>query len=226
MGVGHAAVALGASRAEPRINVGLLIFAAFLADFLLGIFAALGMERAQVPSDFQSRHYLTFTFPYSHGLASLALWGVVLGGLLCGLDHRNRRRAFLVVALLVLSHFVLDALVHVPELPLLGESSPKLGLALWNHLPLELTLETVMAVIGLAIYWKLPGNSKVGRWGVAIYLCLLTGLTWTQLGLTRPPSDSELIPNWIVAPLVFSAIPFVFDRKRVSAAQNDAILSA
>jgi hypothetical protein len=45
MGVGHAAVALGASRRAPRINAGILIFAAFLADFLLGIFGALGMDR-------------------------------------------------------------------------------------------------------------------------------------------------------------------------------------
>ena len=74
MGIGHAAVALGASRAEPRINVGLLIFAALLADFLLGIFAALGLEQAHVPPDYASRHYLTFTFPYSHGLVSLLIW--------------------------------------------------------------------------------------------------------------------------------------------------------
>jgi len=158
MGIGHAAVALGATRAEPRLNVGLLIFSAFLADFLLGIFAALGLEQAHVPPDFASRHYLTFTFPYSHGLVSLLLWGILLGGLLCWLDRRNRKKAFIVIAVLVLSHFVLDALVHVPELPLFGENSPKLGLALWNHLPLELSLETLMALAGLVIYWRLKGG--------------------------------------------------------------------
>jgi hypothetical protein len=219
MGIGHAAVALGASRAEPRINVGLLIFAAFLADFLLGIFAAFGLEQAHVPPDFASRHYLTFTFPYSHGLVSLLLWGILLGGLLCWLDRRDRTRAFLVVAALVFSHFLLDALVHVPELPLLGENSPKIGLALWNHLPLELTLETLMAIAGLAIYWRL-GGSRVSRWGIAIFTLLLTALTWTQLFITRPPSPSQLIPNWIIAPLVFAAIPFAFDRKRTATAQN------
>jgi hypothetical protein len=219
MGIGHAAVALGASRAEPRINVGLLIFAAFLADFLLGIFAAFGLEQAHVPPNFATRHYLTFTFPYSHGMVSLLLWGILLGGLFCWLDRRDRTRAFLVVAALVFSHFLLDALVHVPELPLLGENSPKIGLALWNHLPLELTLETLMAIAGLAIYWRL-GGSRVSRWGIAIFTLLLTALTWTQLFITRPPSPSQLIPNWIIAPLVFAAIPFAFDRKRTATAQN------
>jgi hypothetical protein len=129
MGIGHAAVALGAARVAPRVNVGLLIFAAFLADFLLGVFAFLGLEQAHVPADYASRHYLTFTFPYSHGLVFLLLWGVLLGALLCWVDRQRRVQAFLVIAALVLSHFVLDGLVHVPELPLAGPNSFKVGWA-------------------------------------------------------------------------------------------------
>jgi hypothetical protein len=219
MGIGHAAVALGASRAEPRINVGLLIFAAFLADFLLGVFASFGLERAHVPPDFASRHYLTFDFPYSHGLLPLLLWGVLLGALLCWLDQKDRMRAFLVIAALVLSHFVLDGLVHVPELPLAGPNSFKVGLSLWNHMPLELSLETAMAIAGLVIYWKLAGNSQARRWAVAVFVLLLTALTWTQLWTVTPPTPSQLVPSWIIAPLVFSVIPYALDRKR-TAAQN------
>lgn len=222
MGIGHAAVALGTSRLEPRINVGLLIFAAFLADFLLGIFAVLGLERAHVPADYATRHYLTFTFPYSHGMVPLLFWGTLLGALLCWLDSRDRKRAFIVVAALVFSHFILDGLVHAPELPLLGENSPKIGLALWNHLPLELCLETLMALAGLAIYWKLSGGSKATRWGMTLFTALLTALTWTQLFAKQAPSPSQLVPTWIVAPVVFSAIPFIFDWKRARAAQNTA----
>lgn len=55
--------------------MGLLIFGAFLADFLLGVFALFGLEQAHVPSDFASRHYLTFTFP----LLSRAFGPGVLG---------------------------------------------------------------------------------------------------------------------------------------------------
>lgn len=217
MGIGHAAVALGASRAVPRVNVGLLIFAAFLADFLLGVFGALGLEHAHVPPDFAARHYLTFTFPYSHGLVPLLVWGTVLGALLCWTDARNRSRAFLVIAALVVSHFVLDGLVHVPELLLLGQNSPKIGLALWNHMPLELSIETVMALAGLLVYWSLESTTKLGRWGIAIFVLLLTALTWTQLWSATPPTQSQLVPTWIIAPVVFSAIPFLFDRKRVAA---------
>lgn len=216
MGIGHAAVALGASRAVPRINAGILIFAAFLADFLLGIFGALGMEQAHVPSDYATRHYLTFTFPYSHGLVALIVWGVLFAGIFCWVDRQDRVRAFWIMAALVFSHFILDGIVHVPELPLLGQNSPKVGLALWNHMPLELTFESLMALAGLMVYWGLTGGTKVSRLGMAAFVVLLTALTWAQLFSTTAPTQAQLVPTWIVAPIVFSAIPYAFDRKRMA----------
>ena len=220
MGVGHAAVALGAARMAPRVNVGWLIFAALLADFLLGIFALLGLEQAHVPADYASGHYLTFTFPYSHGLVPLLLWGTLAGLLLSRIQKEDRRRVFLVIAALVVSHFVLDGLVHVAGLPLAGENSPKFGLGLWKHLPAELGLETVMAVASVIIYWQIADNFAISRWGIASFMALLTALTWTQLFAVTPPVPAELIPTWIVAPLVLAAIPFAFDRKRAAAASG------
>jgi hypothetical protein len=217
MGIGHAAVALGAARATPRVNAGILIFAAFLADFLLGVFAALGMEQAHIPPDFATRHYLTFTFPYSHGMVALLAWGVLLGAVCCWVDRGARVRVFWVIATLVFSHFILDGLVHTPELPLLGQSSPKIGLALWNHMPLELTIESLMALTGLVVYWRLKGGTRRTRWGMAAFVVLLTALTWTQLFSTEAPTNSQLVWSWIMAPIVFSAIPYAFDRKRVAA---------
>ena len=216
MGIGHAAVALGASRTVPRVNAGILIFAAFLSDFLLGIFGALGMEQAHVPPDYATRHYLTFTFPYSHGLVPLIVWGILFAAIFCWVDRQDRVRAFWILAALVFSHFILDGLVHVPELPMLGQNSPKVGLALWNHMPLELTLESLMALAGLVVYWSLTGGTKVSRWGMAVFVVLLTALTWTQLFSTVPPTQSQLVPTWIMAPIVFSAIPYAFDRKRAA----------
>jgi hypothetical protein len=82
----------------------------------LGVFGALGVERAHVPPDFSTRHYLTFTFPYSHGLVVLIGWGLLFGAIFCWVDRQDRVRAFWVLAALVFSHFILDGLVHVPEL--------------------------------------------------------------------------------------------------------------
>ena len=220
MGVGHVALALGASRAAPRVNVGWLVFAALLSDFLLGIFAMLGLEHATVPAHYESQHYLLFTFPYSHGLVALLVWAALLGFLVSRAYGFDGTRLLMVIALVTLSHFVLDGLVHVAGLPLVGENSPKFGLALWNHMPLELALETLMAIVGVALYWKLagPGTSAVGRYGMAIFVGLVTIMTWTQLLATTPPKPQQLVVAWIVVPLMFSAIAYGLDRKRARTA--------
>lgn len=120
------------------------------------------------------------------------------------------------MALVALSHFFLDGLVHVAGLPLAGENSLKLGLGLWNHLPLELSLETAMATTGLLIYWLLASSraSRIARYGVAAFVLLVTAMTWTQLGLTTPPTAKALTISWILIPIVFSGIIYALDRPR------------
>jgi hypothetical protein len=216
MGVGHAAVALGAAKAAPRMNVGWLVFAALLADFLLGIFTVAGLEQVNVPADYSSRHYLIFVFPYSHGLLSLLLWGAAFGLLVSLVHGMQRSRVFLIVVALVLSHFLLDGLVHVVGLPLVGEHSPRFGLALWKHLPLELALETAMAVVGVALYLRLAGASPAWtRSGIIILMVLLTALTWGQLFANTAPALSQLSASWIMLPLLLSGAIYVLDRKRI-----------
>ena len=216
MGVGHVALALGASKAAPRVNVGWLVFAAILSDFLLGIFAALGLEHSTPPPDYADRHYLLFTFPYSHGLTAMLLWAAILAFLVARVYRSDTKRIFIVVGLVVLSHFLLDGLVHVAGLPLIGQDSPKLGLGLWKYLPLELSIETLMSVVGFIVYWRLPSSSKsaFGRYGMAIFLVLVTVMTWSQLLATVPPSPQQLTVSWIVVPPIFGAIAYVLDRKR------------
>ena len=222
MGVGHVAVALGASRAIPRVNVGWLIFAAFLPDFLLGIFAVLGLEHASVPDSYATKHYLLFTFPYSHGLAALVVWAAIFGFLISRGYAVDARRIWLAVALVVLSHYLLDGLVHVAGLPLLGQDSPKFGLGLWSDMPVELSLETLMAAAGIALYWKLRGSkgAALARYGMAIFLCVAVAMTWTQLGITKAPAPRQLSISWIVVPVVFAVIAYGLDRKRASLADG------
>lgn len=160
MGIGHLAVALGASRVAPKVNVGWMVFAALFADFLLGIFASLGLEHATVPDGYASKHYLLFRFPCSHGLFALTLWAAVCGFLVSRAFGMDGTRICLVVGLAMLSHFVLDGAVHLAGLPLFGENSPKFGLGLWKTMPLELGIETLMAVVGIILYWKAAARGR------------------------------------------------------------------
>jgi hypothetical protein len=149
------------------------------------------------------------------GLLALLLWAAIFGFLASRPFGLDGRRIWMVIGLVVLSHFLLDGVVHVAGLPLIGESSPKLALGLWKNMPVELGIETVMALAGIAVYWRLAGNFSVSRYGMTIFVALVTAMTWTQLLLTTPPKAQQLNGSWIVVPLVFSGIAYGLDRKRV-----------
>lgn len=221
MGIGHFAVGLALKKAEPRMNLGSLIFAAFLADFLLGVFVWLGMEQYQVPSDVAAKHYLTFTFPYSHGLAATILWSLLAAGLAFGLASPSgiRSRAAWIIAGAVFSHFILDAVVHVVGLPLFGGDSSKIGLGLWNHLGLELSLEIFMAVVGLVIYLQCTqGRGLLACYGMIVLMALLTpAMVIGQATMTSAPPPSGLIASWILAPLLLALSAYRLDRARAPA---------
>ena len=162
MFAGHIGAALAIGRAERGVNVGVFIAAALLLDFLLWVFVLFGWESVAIPPDIAATHQPEFAFPYSHGLLASAVWSALAGVLafiLCS-HLRTRRRIATLVAVAVLSHWVLDALVHRPELPLLGPSSNPFGLALWNNIPFALTLEAALVVVGLYLFIS---GTKVGR---------------------------------------------------------------
>jgi hypothetical protein len=74
---GHIGAGLAIGRADRRINVGVLIFAALLLDLLLWLFILLGWESASIPADFAGSHQPHFTFPYSHGLVGSLAWSLL-----------------------------------------------------------------------------------------------------------------------------------------------------
>jgi uncharacterized membrane protein len=53
---------------------------------------------------------------------------------------------------------------------------------------------------------------------MAIFVGLVTVMTWTQLLATTPPRAQQLVIAWIVVPLMFSAIAYGLDRKRARTA--------
>src|SRR5262249_60756631 len=126
--VGHLGAGLAAKRVDPRLSLGVLFLAAMLLDALLWTFVLMGLEEVHVPADFGRAHYLTFTFPYSHGLVASVAWSLTAFAVAraCG----GTARAGWVVAAAVFSHFLLDALVHRAGLPVLGPASFQPGLRL------------------------------------------------------------------------------------------------
>jgi hypothetical protein len=90
-----------------------------------------------------------YHMPYTHSLLGSAAWAAGFGALIFAVS-RNRTAAT-IGALVVLSHWFLDLLVHVPDLTIAG-SPPKLGFGLWNHPSIEMPLELILTFGALWIY--------------------------------------------------------------------------
>jgi hypothetical protein len=188
MFLGHFAVALGAKKAAPDLNLGLTIAAAQGLDLLWPMLVLAGVERVVVEPGNTVVSPLNFaTYPYSHSLGMAALWGLAVG--LLALGRGLGRRAGAVLGVLVLSHWFLDLLVHRPDLQLYPGSSQHVGLGLWNSLPLTLALEFGSLVVGAWLYLRV--TRPVGRAGTWAILSLLAFLALVYLGsVFGPPPPS------------------------------------
>lgn len=219
MFAGHLAAGLVLKKMDRRMNLGWLFFAGLFHDFLLGVLVLVGLEQIHVPANFTQTHYLTFSFPYSHGLAASLVWSALGFGITYAVLPRwtvkERKQAGLAISLAVFSHFVLDWLVHIPELPLLGEGSPKVGLSLWNNLPLALTVETALVAAGFGFYLAViqprSNLAKYGTGGLVFFVTLMTvlGMAFAQ---TPPPATGAAL-SWIFQPFLICGLAYWFDKR-------------
>jgi hypothetical protein len=193
MFAGHIGAALVIGRAERRINVGAFVFAALLLDVVLWVFVLLGWETAIIPQDFARTHQAAFDFPYSHGLVASLGWSLLSGAVLAYAFARSTGRAGRAAALIaaaVFSHWVLDALVHAPELPLTGSTSTKVGLGLWQHLPIALALEGAIVAVGLWVFVPDAPLSRSRKLALVVLCLLLHMFTIAGMTLVPPPPSA------------------------------------
>jgi hypothetical protein len=210
MFAGHVGAALAIARVQPRINLGAWVFAALLLDVVLWLFVLVGWETVVIPADFGRTHQPAFAFPYSHGLLAAVAWSA-LAGSVAYFGHSRPRAAGLrtaaFVAMAVLSHWLLDALVHAPELPLVGARSMTVGLGLWNRMPVALAVETLIAVGGL---WLFIDGARVARGRkLGLTVLVLAVLAFTVLGMTvapPPPSIAAMASSSLATIVVVCAL--------------------
>ena len=150
MFIGHWAPALAAAALSPKApRLGVLFIAAELVDWAFFGLLLLGAEQMRFTPGISVMSPMDlYHMPYTHSLLGSAVFAAVFGGLLWFLTRKSA--AALIGAAVVLSHWFLDLLVHVPDLTLAG-SPPKLGLGLWNHPAIEMPLE--LGITFGALWW-------------------------------------------------------------------------
>lgn len=161
MFVGHYSVSFAGKAAEPRVPLWLLFVAVQFVDVLWAIFVLLGIEKVRiVPGITASNALDLYYMPYTHSLVGAISWSI-LAFVVCQLvpNLRSSRTGW-IVALAVFSHWVLDLIVHRPDLPLY-DSAFKMGFGLWNYRIPAFVLELVVLLGGAALY--LRAASRKGR---------------------------------------------------------------
>ena len=165
MFIGHFGVALAAKKVAPRASLGTLILAAQFLDFLWPLFLLLGIEHVKIAPGIFVASPLEFTdYPISHSLLMALVWALLFGGTYY--MQRGYARGTWVVAAAVLSHWVLDFIVHRPDLPLLPGGRLRAGLGLWNFFLGSIAVEALFFGAGLGIYLSCTrARDRVGRYG-------------------------------------------------------------
>ena len=195
MFIGHFGVGFGAKSIAPKVSLGTLFLAAQFLDLLWPTLLLLGIERVQIVPGATAVTPLLFEhYPVSHSLLAVTGWAA-LAGCVC-LVLRIERKAALVLAALVVSHWALDALVHQPDLPLYPGSATLVGMNAWSSLPVTLAIEVPLFALGVWLYARATTavNAR-GRWGLwALVFFLLAVHAGNLFG--APPPNTEAIA-WV-----------------------------
>ena len=215
MFIGHFGLSFAAKKAAPKVSLGTLFIATQFVDILWPFLLVLNIEQVAVTPGYTNMNAFEFIhYPYTHSLLMGIVWGVVLGGIYW-LFKRDTRGAF-VIGLCVLSHWFLDLIVHVADLPLTPFGDDKVGFGLWNHVAITLLIETTIFLAGTYIYITITkAKNNIGKWALWSLVILLLVITLSNtFGPPPPDSVMTLFVSFMIMIAIIISLAYWVDRNR------------
>ncbi len=204
MFVGHLAVSLAARRADRATSLVWFVVAANLIDLLWPFFLVLGVERARIAPGASAFTPLAFEhYPWTHSLLMVLVWAAILAAIARwrGVGARGTT----LVGALVVSHWVLDLVTHVPDLPLWPGSETVVGLALWRSIPATYAVEGLLWLAAIVLY--LGARRPRGAQGhLALWSFVgVSTVMWATGPYSPPPPDERSLAwfamiGWVIVP--------------------------
>ena len=215
MFVGHYGVSFAAKRFAPTVPLATLFIAVQLLDVGWSLFVLLGIEKVRIVPGITATNPLDLYYmPYTHSLVASLGWSVAAFLIYRVLASASTTRSALFVAAAVFSHWVLDFLVHRPDLPLF-DNRAKVGLGLWNHPAVAFALEIAFLFGGLWLFF----SSGIKRRGAMMVFGLLMLAIQAYIFFGPPPSsDRAAALTALAAYLVFAAVIRVLERRAMNIA--------
>jgi FtsH-binding integral membrane protein len=158
-------------------------------DVVWPVLVLAGVERFRIVPGITAINPFDFTYyPWSHSLLMTMLWALAFA-LVYFASSRDRAGAVW-VAVVVASHWLLDFVSHVPDMPLYPGGSEKLGLGLWQSIPGTFAVEGLMFAVGVVLYLQATqSRDRIGSIAWWAFVGLLLALYVPGPWASRPPSE-------------------------------------
>jgi hypothetical protein len=207
--VGHYSVSFAAKRYDPSLPLWLLFLAVQFLDVLWAPLILLGIEHVRiVPGITRSNPLDLYYMPFTHSLVAAVLWSVAIAGMFKVLVPRARPISAVVLGSAVFSHWLLDLLVHRPDLPLYDDTA-KVGLGLWNFPALAFVLEGALLFGGIALCIR---SGAVRPASVTIFGGVMLGIQAYLFFGPPPVSAHAAAATALIAYVGFAALIHVIRR--------------
>jgi hypothetical protein len=216
MFVGHYAAALAAKAAEPRAPLWAYVAGAQLIDIGWSGLIMTGAERVSFDPSLPGSALVLYHMPWTHSLPGALAWAVA-AALLAGWALKLPKRAAVFVGLVVFSHWLLDLLVHRPDLALWFEG-PKVGLGLWNAPVVEQAVEMGLLALAGAAWAAQRVRAGLSAWPAVAFLGFLVTLQIVAMLLPAAGGTVAMGVNALAAYLLTTAVAAIVERRARSAA--------
>jgi hypothetical protein len=215
MFVGHYGPSLAAKALKKSIPLWVLFIAVQLLDVFWSIFVLLGIEKVRIVPGITATNPLDLYYmPYTHSLIGSMLWAIAAGVAYYVFRKVDGWAATASVGAAVFSHWVLDWLVHRPDLPLY-DNTFKVGLGLWNYPAFAFVLEVAILFSGMYLYLNTTKSvARGGRYGMVIFGLVMFGFQAFVFFGPPPSSDRSAAVTALVFYFGFAAIAHWLERKR------------
>ncbi|MBK7433913.1 MAG: hypothetical protein IPI66_08415 [Chitinophagaceae bacterium] len=213
MFIGHFGIGFGAKKIAPAISLGLLFIAAQFLDLLWPSLLLLDIEHVVISPGITKVTPFDFVdYPISHSLLLVTGWGILLG-ILSWLFLKRFRYALIIFACVV-SHWLLDLLVHRPDLPLAPGSDSRYGLGIWNYPVLTGALEGLIFLSGVYLYSRSTNaKNNFGKYGLLTLAGML--LIIQAANMFGPPPPNMTAIAWAgQLQWLFVILAFYVDKNR------------
>jgi hypothetical protein len=209
MFVGHYGVSFAAQRMNRHVPLWVLFIAVQLLDVFWAPFILVGIENVRiVPGITASNPLDLYYMPYTHSLIAAAAWSAVGYGLY-RLWRRPAGSAATLVGLAVFSHWILDFVVHRPDLPLYDDTA-KVGLGLWDRPALAFGLEAALLFGGMSLFL---GGRRGPKSGMMIFGIVMLAIQAVVFFGPPPTSDMAAATTALLAYGLFAAFVAWWARK-------------